>query len=246
MKNILTNFFSGNVTQEAKDLQDKQQQETKDLQAKHLQETKDLQAKKNPNATEKEFNDLQAKHLQEIKDLQAKLLQEVKDLQAKKDQEAKDIQAKKDQEAKKGEKIEFLVLHCSASNLPKHDNIATIDRWHKARGWKGVGYHYFIQSDGTLEIGRPLNDDPIIERKEVGAHTLGINRRSIGVCLSGIDATDFTLAQFNTLSKLINDLQEKGIDFKIAGHNYFTDKKSCPNFDWRKWVKKNFEKLLPE
>jgi len=145
-----------------------------------------------------------------------------------------------------GRKIEFLVIHCSASNLPKHDNAATIDAWHKERGFKGIGYHFFIRHDGTLETGRPLDDDPILEREEIGAHTLGINKSSIGVCLSGIDSNDFTPAQFKTLSRLVETLEEKGIEFKIAGHNFFTDKKSCPNFDWREWVTDNFPEKLPE
>lgn len=145
-----------------------------------------------------------------------------------------------------GEKIKYLVVHCSASNLPKHDNIATIDAWHKERGFKMVGYHFFIRSTGLLEVGRPLDDDPIIERDEIGAHTLGVNRESIGVCLSGIDANDFKKEQFATLEDLVRTLQDKGLEFKIAGHNFFTDQKTCPNFDWRTWVKETFPDMYPE
>jgi N-acetylmuramoyl-L-alanine amidase len=137
------------------------------------------------------------------------------------------------------EKIEYLVLHCSASNLVAHDDIKIIDQWHKDRGFKGVGYHFFIKRDGEIQKGRPLDEDPILEANEVGAHTLGINKRSIGVCLSGLQESDFTPDQFAALTGLIKHLLET-MDFKIAGHNYFTDLKSCPNFPWRPWILKNF------
>lgn len=145
-----------------------------------------------------------------------------------------------------GKTIKYLVVHCSASNLPSHDNAATIDAWHKERGFKGIGYHYFIRRDGTLETGRPLDDDPVLEREEIGAHTLGVNTGSIGVCLSGIDINDFTAAQFKTLEDLINELLSKGIKFEVTGHNFFTDKKDCPCFDWRSWVKSVFPELYPK
>ena len=139
-----------------------------------------------------------------------------------------------------------IVIHCSASNLEKHDNAATIDLWHKRRGWKGIGYHWFIRSDGKLETGRPIDADPYLDADEQGAHVLGYNRDYLGVCLHGIDSNDFTPAQFHTLKDLIeNQVLTKNKDAEILGHNYFTDKKTCPNFDWRAWVKKNFPKNLP-
>lgn len=143
-----------------------------------------------------------------------------------------------------GKKNKYLVIHCSASNLPKHDDISVIDAWHKQRGFKGVGYHFFITSNGTLQAGRPLDDDPVIEKEEIGAHVLGVNLESIGVCLSGIDSNDFTKAQFKTLKDLIDRLLET-MDFEIVGHNFFTRLKTCPNFDWRSWVKKNYPDKYP-
>lgn len=147
----------------------------------------------------------------------------------------------------KGDKIiQGLVIHCSASNLAKHDNAATIDAWHKRRGWKGIGYHWFIRRDGKLETGRPIDSDPYLESDEVGAHVLGENRNRLGVCLHGIDANDFTAAQFATLANLFEkQILTKNPNADLSGHNYYTDKKTCPNFPWRDWVKKNFPKALP-
>lgn len=139
-----------------------------------------------------------------------------------------------------------IVIHCSGSNLPKHDNAATIDAWHKRRGWKGIGYHWFIRRDGKLETGRPIDSDPYLDKDEQGAHVLGHNLDYLGVCLHGLQASDYTPAQFATLKDLIqNQVLTKNKDAEILGHNYFTDKKTCPCFNWVAWVTKNFPNNLP-
>ena len=48
--------------------------------------------------------------------------------------------------------IDRVFVHCSASDYPQHDNVATMRQWHLERGWSDVGYHFFIRKDGTLEI----------------------------------------------------------------------------------------------
>ena len=58
-----------------------------------------------------------------------------------------------------------------------------INEWHKNNGWVGIGYHFVIRKDGTIEQGRPVDT--------VGAHAYGENSHTIGVHLSG----DFMQAQ---------------------------------------------------
>jgi peptidoglycan hydrolase-like protein with peptidoglycan-binding domain len=55
--------------------------------------------------------------------------------------------------------------------------VEDIDRWHKARGWVGIGYHFFIAKDGRIFRGRP--------EWAWGAQCPGFNDRSIGVCHEG-------------------------------------------------------------
>ena len=43
--------------------------------------------------------------------------------------------------------INKIVVHHSASKQSTTRD--QIDRWHKDRGWSGVGYHYVIESDGS-------------------------------------------------------------------------------------------------
>ena len=62
-------------------------------------------------------------------------------------------------------KINKIILHCSATQEGKNITADTIDKWHKKRGWRGIGYHYVIALDGTMEYGRMI-DVP-------GAHVKG-------------------------------------------------------------------------
>lgn len=115
-------------------------------------------------------------------------------------------------------KINKHIVHCSDSNF---GDAQTIDRWHKEFGWSGIGYHFVIKPDGTIELGRAL--------QEPGAHCRGHNHDSIGTCLIGID--EFTEEQFTKLKELHNTLTFLFGDISIHGHREFDTGKTCPNFD---------------
>ena len=119
--------------------------------------------------------------------------------------------------------IDKFILHCSASDVESHDNIKTIRHWHvDERGWSDVGYHFFIRKDGTLEVGRPI--------ERIGAHAKGVNKTSIGVCLSG--DKNFTELQMNATRKLYLMLLQFIPNLTIHGHCEFSTK-TCPNFDYK-------------
>ncbi len=60
-----------------------------------------------------------------------------------------------------------------------------------------IGYHWYISKDGTAKQGRADLDE--------GAHTIGYNNKSIGICLAGnFDVTYPTQPQIDSLKKLIN------------------------------------------
>lgn len=76
--------------------------------------------------------------------------------------------------------IDKIIIHCSATKEGLNFNVNDIRRWHKAKGWKDVGYHYVICLDGTVQPGRPI--------AQVGAHCSGYNKNSIGICyIGGLD-----------------------------------------------------------
>ena len=74
-------------------------------------------------------------------------------------------------------KIDSVSIHCSATKAGMDFSVADIDRWHRAQGMNGIGYHYVVRLDGTVEKGR--------EVEVAGAHCLGWNGRSIGICYIG-------------------------------------------------------------
>jgi len=134
---------------------------------------------------------------------------------------------------KPGRGIDKIILHCSATK-PDHDIGADeIRRWHKARGWSDIGYHYVIRRDGSLEPGR--------DEARVGAHTQGYNQGSIGVCvvggtsLAGDPLYNFTAGQMVRLKALVRELMARFPEARIHGHNEFADK-ACPTFDVQVWA----------
>lgn len=129
-------------------------------------------------------------------------------------------------------KINKIIVHCTATPEGKDYHVKDVDKWHKAQGWKGIGYHYLVTLDGTIEKGRPEN--------EVGAHCTGQNKDSIGICYVGGLAKDGktakdtrTEAQRRALLELIVALIIKYPQAKIYGHRDFASK-ACPCFDARK------------
>lgn len=128
--------------------------------------------------------------------------------------------------------VDKVILHCSASDLPKQD-VAMITQWHKRRGFRTIGYHYFIQSDGTLGLGRP--------ESEIGAHVEGHNASSIGICLAGYKS--FYPEQFVTLRKLLSELKKRYPASTLHGHREFANKE-CPVFDYAE-LKKTYEAPPP-
>ncbi len=106
--------------------------------------------------------------------------------------------------------IDTIIIHHSAS---PDVSAATIDKWHKERGWSGIGYHFVIRVDGTIEKGRPLHIQ--------GAHARGRNANSIGICLTGYDY--FTGKQIKALSYLIEEICSEYPIHSIERHH-----KECP------------------
>lgn len=141
-----------------------------------------------------------------------------------------------------------IVVHCSDSSWGSSPEIR---KWHLDRGWADIGYQYVIDNgkikpdyyldcmNGSVEVGRPIDGDMIVESGEKGAHAYGYNSDSIGICLIGKEI--FTPAQMAALFGLVSDLMAK---FKIeaenvVGHYELDPKKTCPNLDME-----SFRKLL--
>lgn len=139
--------------------------------------------------------------------------------------------------------ISMIILHCSGTRADRHYTFeqCRYDHIHHNR-WPDIGYHYYIERDGTLHKGRP---------EEVkGAHVKNHNNHSIGVCYEGgLDsygqpADTRTTAQKRTLWQLLSELHTRYPNAIILGHRDLSPDlnsdgkitpeeyiKQCPCFD---------------
>ena len=131
--------------------------------------------------------------------------------------------------------INYLVVHCSATSPDIELDASDIRRWHLSRGWSDIGYHIVIRLDGTIERGRSI--------EKVGAHVLGHNTDSIGICLiGGVDdnlqsQNNFTAPQFASLRLVLDGFKRRFPNAVIQGHRDFPGvAKACPSFDVKEWL----------
>lgn len=107
-----------------------------------------------------------------------------------------------------------------------HHTVAIINETHKSK-WADfvsslgyhVGYHYVIEKDGKVTQCRKENEE--------GAHTIGMNNKSIGVCFAGnFDATMPTEAQLNAWYKLYDSIRSRYGRIPTFPHRKYATK-SC-------------------
>ena len=122
---------------------------------------------------------------------------------------------------------EMIVIH--HAGFPDGDKDSSAEEIHKfhqeVNGWAGIGYHYVIRKDGTIEQGRkPL---------AVGAHAYQHNKNSVGICVAGnFELVKPPKIQMDSLKLLTAWLcqkyklnpMKKGV---IVGHRDLNDT-SCP------------------
>jgi N-acetylmuramoyl-L-alanine amidase len=132
-------------------------------------------------------------------------------------------------------KITHIVVHYTATYEDENITAADVDRMHKARGWSGIGYHWFIRRDGTLEPGRP--------ESQVGAHVGGQNTGKLGISWAGglnrktgpeVGVNNITKAQEATLIKQIKEMLKRYPAAQVVGHRDLAATQ-CPGFDVRTW-----------
>ncbi len=130
-------------------------------------------------------------------------------------------------------KTDMLVIH--HVGIPDGDtSAAAIHKAHLANGWAGIGYHYVIRKDGSIERGRPL--------ATVGAHAEGQNYHTVGINVTGnFEKETPTQSQIASLEKLLvflcqtYDIHPSAAT--IVGHRN-VNSTDCPG--------KNLYRLLPE
>ena len=102
-----------------------------------------------------------------------------------------------------------IILHHAAA---KTCDAKTIHQWHLNNGWSGIGYHFVVRKNGTIERGRPEN--------KVGAHASGSNSDSIGICFEGDFMSEtMSATQKNAGKELVAYLKNKYGISKVQKHS---------------------------
>lgn len=121
--------------------------------------------------------------------------------------------------------VDSIILHHRAGN----GDVQSIHKDHMAKGWWGIGYHYYIRRDGSIWRGRP--------EQWVGSHagsSNDYNKHSIGICFEGnFEQETMTDAQVEAGRELIADIESRYSIYQILGHKDVA-KTACPgkNFRW--------------
>ena len=125
--------------------------------------------------------------------------------------------------------INKIIIHCSATREGENYEVAEIRKWHLARGFNDIGYHFYIDLHGEIHKGRDIN--------KVGAHCKGHNRYSIGLCYcGGVEADGKTPKDTRTpeqkeaLLAVLRTLKAMYPEAMIYSHNEFANK-ACPSFN---------------
>lgn len=143
-------------------------------------------------------------------------------------------------------KINYLVVHCSATPEGKWYEEKDIERMHasrfKAIGGKHIGYHVLIYLDGTVVQTKGT--------EHIGQHVSGHNQDTIGICyIGGLNALGKgkdtrTPQQKASLIRILKELKRSHPGAVICGHYDFSPDtnrngkvdsweklKECPCFD---------------
>lgn len=134
--------------------------------------------------------------------------------------------------------VHEVVFHTTATGAnwwkgkTAEEMVDEIRRWHKANGWRDIGYHGLIAPDGSWAPGRPFT--------EIGAHVKERNRGTIGVVF--VPVADVHPVRIKTFGDYYTEAQRETALRKlraigamtglrwVTGHNDYTDEKTCPGF----------------
>ena len=138
-------------------------------------------------------------------------------------------------------KINKIILHCTADPDGVDHTLEYYNAEHLKRDngtWMGVGYHFIIHPNGTIDSARPVN--------MVGSHCKGQNYNSIGIAYIGGMNKKYTAAkdtrtraQKRQMWRLVLFLLQRFPSATVHGHHEY-DPKPCPCFD----VKSEYKALM--
>ena len=141
-----------------------------------------------------------------------------------------------------------VIIHATETYSNKNIGSPEINDIHKKLGHHGIGFHYVIRRDGSLQRGRPVN------RKGEHAPVNDHDNFSIGIVMVGGLAAasgqenpsrsphSFTRAQFTTLEQFLESFYRKFPGGQVFGHNDVDIAELDPYFDVPDYVESIFRK----
>lgn len=129
--------------------------------------------------------------------------------------------------------IKYIIIHHSAVSREKNpEQFNAINNYHKRKGWGMIGYHFLIEPNGRIRAGRL--------ESQSGAHCIGHNHDSLGICLTGnFDVEKPITEQEESLRFMLVHLLKKYPEAQIKYHRDFANK-TCPG----KMIADNWAKNL--
>lgn len=143
-----------------------------------------------------------------------------------------------------------VVVHWTETATNKNIGSEEINKYHLELGLDGIGYHYIIRRDGSLQKGRPLNIEG--QHADVNGH----NSRSIGIAFVGginvpsgtpniddfVSVQSLTRSQLNTFDHFCRAFFSIFQGGQMLGHNDIDSFEEDPGFDVREYVRFKFGK----
>ena len=143
-----------------------------------------------------------------------------------------------------------VVVHWTETHTNKNIGSEEINKYHVDLGLEGIGYHYVIRRDGSLQRGRPVN----IEGQH--APTNNHDKRSIAIVFVGginvptgtpnsenfLSAQSLTRSQLNTFDHFCRSFYTVFPGGQIVGHSDIDEDEIDPGFEVINYVENVFDK----
>lgn len=143
-----------------------------------------------------------------------------------------------------------VVVHWTETHTNRNIGSEEINKYHLELGLDGIGYHYVIRRDGSLQRGRPINLEG--QHAPINSH----DQRSIGVVFVGginvpsgtpnsenfLDVQSLTRSQFNTFDHLCRAFYNAFPGGQVVGHSEIDEDEVDPGFDVIDYVESVFGK----
>jgi len=125
-------------------------------------------------------------------------------------------------------KPEVIIIHHSATKDGTAKDFNAIKNYHKnTLGWRDIGYNWIIEKvNGKAAVIKGRSESIS------GAHTKGMNDKSIGICVVGnYDKDNVPSDLYAELVELIADIRSRYGDLPLKKHSDYANK-TCPGLNF--------------